>query len=411
MTTDIPQGYKQTTIGIIPEDWEVKKMGNIGEFFKGKGVSKDKITNEGEFKCLTYGDLYTKYDILIKDVKSYIDTETAKISQQIKFGDICIAGSGETLEDIGKCATYVADEIGYAGGDIIVFRSDNNTVTLSYILNSDIANRQKYKFGQGHSVVHIYSSQLSNLKIPLPPLPEQDKIAEILSTWDNAIETCQKTIEELKQRNKGLAQQLLSGETRMKGFEKTVWSFIRFKEIYQPYKKVADEDKYEILSVTKNGIVSQSEYFNRNVASENTSNYLLVEKGDFLVSGLNFWMGSYDVLDNFEIGMISPAYKVFRLKSGYSNQFFKHFVRGMQMRFAMISASVVGASIVRRNFDVEALYEYAFKIPTFEEQVAISKVLNAATTELKHYEEKLQNLKLQKKGMMQQLLTGKVRTV
>lgn len=405
---EVPHGYKQTSIGIIPEDWDVKRLNEIGFFFKGKGVPKDKISFEG-LKCLTYGDLYTKYNYVIKNIKSFIDAETASVSQEIKYGDICFAGSGETLMDIGKCATYVEDEPGYAGGDIIILRSQQNPITLSYLLNSVSAIRQKYRLGQGHSIVHIYPKQLEKLKIPLPPLPEQQKIAEILSTWDTAIETCQKTIEQLKQRNKGLAQQLLSGKKRLAGFSDKEWSFVKFKEFYAPNKKPSGNAKFELLSVTKNGIVSQEKYFNKSIASEDTSKYLIVENGDFVVSGLNFWMGSYDVLTDFEIGMVSPAYKVFRLNEKYSKSFFKHLVASRQMKNAMISSSVVGASIVRRNFDLEVLYEYAFRIPDIGEQDAIGNVLDAAQSELRIYECKLQNLQQQKKGLMQQLLTGKVR--
>ena len=202
-------------IANIPKHWKIKKLGEIGIFFKGKGVPKNKITDTG-FKCLTYGDLYTKYDFVIEGVKSFIDKEIALISQEIRYGDICFAGSGETLEDIGKCATFIDDEIGYAGGDIIVFRTEQNPIVMSYLLNSDIAKKQKFSMGQGHSVVHIYSSQLEILKLPIPPLEEQEKIAEILLTCDKAIRLTTQIITQLKQRNQGLAQQLLTGEKSWK---------------------------------------------------------------------------------------------------------------------------------------------------------------------------------------------------
>ena len=344
----------------------------------------------------------------------YVDEELflREIRSKVEPGDIIMAKIG------ARCGSTAIMPVNHpisilSGNSLkISINTDENVTDFVWYILADLYQKNQMKdYKSVGAQPSISTPLLKEMKILRPPKIEQQKIAEILSTWDKAIELCQKTIEELRSRNKGLAQQLLSGRKKVKGFEDSEWSFVRFKEIYEPHKKLAQEIQYEILSVTKSGIVSQSEYFNRNVASENTSNYLVVERGDFLVSGLNFWMGSYDVLDNFEIGIISPAYKVYRLKSGYSNQFFKHFVHGVQMRFAMISASVVGASIVRRNFDLEALYEYAFKIPNFEEQKAIAKILDAAASELKHYEEKLNNLKLQKKGLMQQLLTGKVRTI
>ena len=232
--------YKQTELGLIPEDWEVKKLGELGFFFKGKGVPKTSIETEGKYKCLTYGDLYTKYDYVIKNVKSFIND--ASDSQEINFGDICIAGSGETIEDIGKCAVFIDDKTGYAGGDIIIFRSDENPLTLSYILNSDLCKRQKYRLGQGHSVVHIYSSQLQNLKIPLPPLPEQKKIADCLSTWDSAIEKQSALINALTDRKKALMQQLLTGKKRLPGFSDE-WKEVKLGNLGKTYNGLTGKTK------------------------------------------------------------------------------------------------------------------------------------------------------------------------
>ena len=191
--------------------WKEVRLGEIGFFFKGKGVSKNKIIDKG-FKCLTYGDLYTKYDFVIKDVKSFINKETALISQEIRYGDICFAGSGETLEDIGKCATFIDDEIGYAGGDIIVFRTKQNPITMSYLLNSDIVKKQKTKMGQGHSVVHIYSSQLEKLEVSLPSLTEQNAIAQILDTAHQELKLYEQKLQLLQAQKKTLMQKLLTGE-------------------------------------------------------------------------------------------------------------------------------------------------------------------------------------------------------
>src|SRR5690606_13494269 len=178
----------------IPADWDVLSLKEIGTFLKGKGVSKNEIQEEG-LPCLTYGELYTRHNDVIKRFTSFISEESAKNSTELKFGDILFAGSGETLKEIGKSSAFVDDFPAYAGGDIVILRqSSQNPYFLGYLLNSRIVSKQKYRLGQGHSVVHIYSSSLSKLQIPVPPLPEQPKIAEILSTWDQAIATTQKLI-------------------------------------------------------------------------------------------------------------------------------------------------------------------------------------------------------------------------
>ena len=197
-------------------EWKEVRLGEIGVFFKGGGVPKDSIISAGH-KCLTYGDLYTKYDYVIFDVKSYIDDDTANESVKIQYGDICFAGSGETKEDIGKCAAFIDNEYGYAGGDIIVFRAnDCNPITLSYILNSSDVIRQKSNMGQGHSVVHIYPYQLEKLLIKLPSKAEQNAIATILMESDKEIEIQKQKLAAMQEQKKGLMQVLLTGKKRIK---------------------------------------------------------------------------------------------------------------------------------------------------------------------------------------------------
>lgn len=196
-------------------EWKEVRLGEVGIFFKGSGVPKDSIIKKGH-KCLTYGDLYTKYDYVILNVESFIDDNTASISTRIQYGDICFAGSGETKEDIGKCAAFIDDKIGYAGGDIIVFRAnDFNPITLSYILNSENVIKQKSNMGQGHSVVHIYPYQLEKLTFKMPTRKEQNAIASILIQADKEIELADEKLTRLQEQKKGLMQVLLTGKKRI----------------------------------------------------------------------------------------------------------------------------------------------------------------------------------------------------
>ncbi len=97
--------YKDSPIGKIPSDWEVKTLGELGTFSKGKGILKEQVILEG-LPCIRYGEIYTTYDFIIKDFKSFINEDVAKESNEIKKGDILFAGSGETAEEIGKAVAY-----------------------------------------------------------------------------------------------------------------------------------------------------------------------------------------------------------------------------------------------------------------------------------------------------------------
>lgn len=197
--------------------WQKVKLGEIGKFDKGVGVSKEKIVSEG-CKAITYGEIYTKYDYVIKDFASYIDSDTAQTSKQISSGAILFAGSGETLEDIGKCVAFIDNDNAYVGGDIIIFNPtiEVDSLVLSYILNSPVAIAQKRRYGQGHSVVHIYQKDLARIEFELPSLPEQKAIAEVLTTADDEIATHRKKLDALRLQKRGLMQQLLTGKTRVK---------------------------------------------------------------------------------------------------------------------------------------------------------------------------------------------------
>ena len=375
----------------IHKHWKIKKLGEIGVFFKGKGVPKNKITDTG-FKCLTYGDLYTKYDFVIEGVKSFIDKETALISQEIRYGDICFAGSGETLEDIGKCATFIDDEIGYAGGDIIVFRTEQNPIVMSYLLNSDIAKKQKFSMGQGHSVVHIYSSQLEMLKLPIPPLEEQEKIAEILLNCDKAICLTTQIITQLKQRNQGLAQQLLTGEKSWK------------KSVLKNIAKIKKGEQLNVLNLNNkhkypsySGGITPSGYTDKYNTEKDT---IIISEGGNSCGYINF------IQENFWSGGHCYSIVNSSISKDINKMFLFYFLKKNQEEIMRLRVGSGLPNIQKRDI---GLFEIEY--PPLTEQNAIAQILDTAHQELKLYEQKLQLLQAQKKTLMQKLLTGEVLTI
>jgi len=177
---------------------------------------KEELVNRG-LPCITYGQIYTTKSYYCYNFITFINQKSANNSEEIQYGDVLFAGSGETLDEIGKSITYLGEEPAYAGGDIIILR---NVAAyphfLSFMLNSKIFFSQCRKMGQGHSVVHIYSSGLKKIKCSLPEKDEQKKIASTLSTLDKEIEKLQDKKQFLEEQKKGLMQQLLTGKTRVK---------------------------------------------------------------------------------------------------------------------------------------------------------------------------------------------------
>lgn len=198
------------------EKYTETTLGEIGRISKGKGILKEEVSETG-FPCIRYGEIYTTHNFIVKKFKSFISEDIAKESKRINKGDILFAGSGETLEDIGKAIAFIGDEIAYAGGDTIIL-SPNDTVDseyISYVLETDFVRRQKRRFGQGHSVVHIYGSDIAKLKIRIPKKDEQIAIAKVLQLADTEIQILRDKTIKLKNEKRGLIQQLLSGKKRL----------------------------------------------------------------------------------------------------------------------------------------------------------------------------------------------------
>jgi len=168
-------------LGDIPAHWHLHPLGRIGSFFKGGGGTKDDETNEG-VPCVRYGDLYTEHQFSITRTRARISEEVTENYRQLVFGDVLFAGSGETIEEIGKSAVNLIKGRAYCGGDVIVFRPavETNAAYLGYAADCQPAVYQKACMGRGVTVMHIYSRELKLLLIPVPPVGEQQAIAAFL---------------------------------------------------------------------------------------------------------------------------------------------------------------------------------------------------------------------------------------
>lgn len=403
---EVPKGYKKTKVGIIPEDWEVKKLGELGEFFRGKGIAKSQKRDEG-IGCITYGEIYTNYNFIVKKFKSYIDKKAAQNSTAIKKNDILFAGSGETLEEIGKCIAYLGEEEAYAGGDIIIFRPyDIDGEVLGYLLNYDIVNRQKYKLGQGYSVVHIYAKELETLLIPNFRKSEQEKIAQILSTWNKAIELKEKLIEEKKKQKRGLMQKISTGKIRLPGFngewsKKTIGNLLIESKIvaHKPDINKRITVKLNLKGVEKRELTA--------VEKEGATTHYVRKAGQFIYGKQNLHKGAFGIipnyLDNYQSSSDIPS---FDFKENVDGIWFYYYFSRPDFYKNLENISTGTGS---KRIHPKDLYKVVIKTPSLPEQKAIAKVLSTADREIYLLTQELEQLKLQKKGLMQLLLTGIVR--
>jgi type I restriction enzyme S subunit len=205
----------QTRLPGFHGEWKVTRLGSVGKFIKGSGVTKDQ-TRTGSLACVRYGELYTHHNDVIRGFHSWISPPVAETAVLLEHGDILFAGSGETKEEIGKCAAFVSDIKAFAGGDIVILRpTDSNSEFLGYYLNTSPIARQKASRGQGDAVVHISSAGLADVRCTLPPRVEQTAIASVLTAMDAELTGLEQRRAKTAVIKQGMMQELLSGRTRL----------------------------------------------------------------------------------------------------------------------------------------------------------------------------------------------------
>lgn len=400
---EVLNGYKETSIGVLPSDWEVKKLGNLIQIKSGESPSNFQLSSEKlKYPYLKVEDL-NNCDKYQKESRYYSNDEFSIVQEN----SVIFPKRG---------AAIINNKVRI---NSVPVQMDSNLMALTVkvkdldfeFLYYKISKEGLFKIADTSTIPQINNKHIEPYKIPLPPLPEQQKIAEILSAWDKAIEICQKIIDELKQRNKGLAQQLLSGKINNKNEEDQLKDYhIIGKYVKEVSKRNTALLEKRILSVTNSrGFINQSEQFGRELASADLSNYKIVKKGQFAYNPSRVNVGSLDMLRTFDAGVLSPMYVVFEVTSKDLIPEFLYYHLKTYWFIGHIPMFVQGS--VRDTLSFDGFSGMKFYIPTLEEQKKIVTILDAAASELKQYEEKLTNLKLQKKGLMQQLLTGKVRTV
>ena len=211
-------------------DWKIRLLEDFVKFSKGRGISRADITDDGSYKCIRYGELYTLYKETISDVFSKTNVPVSQLFLSQKY-DVVIPASGETALDIVSASCVLISGVAL-GGDVNVLRSQQNGIFLAYYLNSK--RRGISRFAQGISVIHLYAVHLKRIPIALPCIQEQQKIASFLSSIDTRIEQLEKKKSLFEQYKIGLMQKLFSQETRFRddqGEEYPEWEEISLEEI------------------------------------------------------------------------------------------------------------------------------------------------------------------------------------
>lgn len=390
-------------------EWVKDILVNVASFSKGKGVSKKDIVSDGKLFCIRYGELYTIYNEVIDKVLSRTNLAEDELILS-KGNEVIIPSSGETQIDIARASCVLREGIAL-GGDLNIIQSKMNCIYLSYYLNGP-KKREIAQMAQGVSVMHLYNSQLQNLEIEIPAPKEQQKIASCLASLDSVITTETKKLHLLKDHKKGLLQQLFpaEGETQPQfRFPEFVndgdFNVMNLGVVCDYFngasneKNVVDEGQYFLISLNSIDIEGNLKPDMKRVNELDNSlmkNDLVmvlsdVAHGNFL--GLSAIIPSNNYVLNQRMAGL-------RLKEKDINiQYLRLFINNNQKYFKR-----KGQGSSQQNLSKPSVENFPVLLPTNPlEQQKIAKCLSSVDDLIKSQDQKIDNLKAHKKGLMQQL--------
>jgi len=418
---EVPEGYKATKVGIIPDDWNNKKLLQIADYVDYRGKTPQK-TNNGIFlvtaKNIKKGFIdYNRSKEFVSE-NEYMDIMSRGLP---KLGDVLIT----TEAPVGNVAQIDKENIALAQR-VIKYRGKKNEIDNTYMKFYFLS----FKFQKeilidstGGTVQGIKGSRLHKLKVSFPKIKEQEKIAEILSMWDKAIELKEKLIDEKNKLRIAIVTDLLFGLKRFDEFIKSHkynstkyinipedWKFIKISEIAtEVSEKNGNHDELPVLSCTKHsGLVDSLTYFKKKVFSEDTSTYKQVQKNQFVYATNHIDEGSIGCQNLYENSLVSPMYTVFKTNSKVNNDFLFSLLKTRLYIFIYqvnMSASVDRRGSLRWN----EFSKIRIPLPDIAEQNKIVEFIRSVDNEIELLNKELNQFKEQKRGLMQLLLTGIVR--
>ncbi|MFZ3391108.1 restriction endonuclease subunit S [Buttiauxella gaviniae] len=286
-------------------------------------------------------------------------------------------------------------------------------LALAYVTN----NIESKAHGFKSTLLHVQKKDIDNQIVLVPNEIEQQKIAKILSTWDKAISATEQLISNSQQQKKMLMQGLLTGKKRVSSF-KTNWKQRKISHLFTRVTTKNIEKNENVVTISgQQGLIRQSEFFKKQVASEILDGYFLLQRGQFAYNksySNGYPMGAIKRLNKYEKGVVTTLYICFEITNteACNSDFFEHyFESGLLNKGLSQIAHEGGRAHGLLNVKPADFFSLSVFIPEISEQQKIAQVLTAADREIELLQQKLAGLKQEKQALMQQLLTGKRRVV
>lgn len=393
---------------MLPEGWKPYRLGELMSFRNGLNFKQADIGEE--IKIVGVSDFQARSTLADTSELATISV-SGKIRETdlLQDGDLLFVRSNGNKALIGRCLYFpsIQERLSFSGFTIRG-RIDSTKILpefSSYLVRADHVTAQFFQGGSGTNISNLSQEILSDVCVTIPKPPEQERISELLFTWDKAIRTIEKLLANSRRQKQALMRQLLTGKHRLPGFSGE-WKQYRLGKLFKERVENARGD-LPLLSITRDeGVIPRGDVGRKDTSNEDKSKYLRICSGDIGYNTMRMWQG-VSALSAYE-GIISPAYTVLipqpQMDGCFSAYLFKF--KPVVFLFYRYSQGLVSDTW---NLKYPHFAEIKVFIPERKEQEAIAEVLAAADEEIAIRVKELKGLQEEKRALMQQLLTGKRR--
>jgi len=360
-------------------EWKEEQLDSIATLSKGVGISKEQLSEVGE-PCILYGELYTKYKSeIIKQIESKTDIDCSKLKRS-KANDVIIPCSGETAVDIATARCVPFDNILFGGDLNVISLHKYDGAFMSYQLNG----KRKYdiaRVAQGVSVVHLYGDHLKAIKTYNPTLPEQQKIAKLLSLLDERIATQNKIIEDLNKLKSAISECIFNSIKGDVVMLSEICDIVKGKQINGEY--LSESGEYYVM----NGGTEPSGYYSEYNVKANT---ISISEGGNSCGYVQF--------NNFPFWSGGHCYSLQNIADIVDNLYLYHYLKSKEEAIMKLR---IGSGLP--NIQKKDLAMFKTIVPPFEQQITISTFLSSLERKAEIEERILNVMQKQKLYLLQQM--------
>jgi len=397
--------YPQLRFKGFTDPWEKRTLGQTTTKAKSYSLSRDvERDHETGYRYIHYGDIHTGVADIVTEHTKLPNIEPANYDE-LRVNDLVVADASEDYQGIAEPAVVVGLPTHLVAGlhTITLRPSSASSLYLYYLLHTDSFKHFGYQMGTGLKVFGISWSNLSKFTFMIPSRPEQEMIVKLIESVDNLIAVNQRKLAKLKELKQGYLQKLFPKngskfpQLRFAGFADD-WEERKLGDLLKEFSiKSKIEDEHKVLSSTNSGM----EFREGRVSGTSNLGYKIIKNGDLVLSPQNLWLGNINI-NNIGKGLVSPSYKTFELIN-IDSSFINPQLRTQKMLEEYKNSSTQGASVVRRNLEIDSFYQIKIFVPTISEQEKIGSFFKQLDNTIDLHQRKLDLLKEQKKGFLQKL--------